>query len=273
MDFENKVALVTGAGSGIGRALAQALAVAGASVILADRSDSALSEVAQAIKYGGGIALAIQADISRHEDVNHLVQTAAKQNGHVDILINNAGITGPIQPVIDTDPDQWWQTIEVNLRGSFLVTRLVLPAMIARSSGRIINISSGAAYGIFPNLSSYATSKAALTHFTRCLAVEVERYNISVIAFNPGFVQTPMLQAAATSSEVDPLSREAFRQVIESGSARSIADVIPKLMYLAAGHADTLSGRFLDVNDDFNHIAEAHDEIAATDLYTLQRKT
>jgi NAD(P)-dependent dehydrogenase (short-subunit alcohol dehydrogenase family) len=271
--FKNKVALVTGGGRGIGCAFAQALASAGASVVLAARSESEISEVAKAIRTRGGNALAVQADISKSEDVKNLVQAAISHNGHVDILINNAGITGPIQPVIDTDPEQWWHTIEVNVRGTFLVTRLVLPTMVARSTGRIINISSGAAYGVFPNLSSYATSKAALAHFTRCLAAELEPHHISVIAFNPGFVQTSMLENAATSADVDPLSRETFRHVLESGHARSVTDVIPKLMYLAAGHADTLSGRFLDIDDDFGHIAATHEDIAGSDLYTLQRKT
>lgn len=271
--LESKVVLVTGSGRGIGRAFAQALGAAGANVILTGRTGTEISEAAAEIRSSGGNASTIQADISQYDDVKFLAEAALATYGHVDILINNAGTTGPIQPIADTDPEQWWHTLEVNVRGSFLVARLLLPTMIDRMTGRIINITSGAAHSIFPNLSSYAVSKAAVVHFTRYLAAEVAPHNISVLAFNPGFVQTSMLENAATSPDVAPISRETFRRVLISGHARSVSDIVPKLMYLAEGHADSLSGCFLDFDDDLMKLVARHDDVTANELYTLQRKT
>jgi NAD(P)-dependent dehydrogenase (short-subunit alcohol dehydrogenase family) len=245
----------------------------GASVIVTGRTEAELSEVVAKIKSSGGNAFAVQADISMVEDVEYLVKTAIKTKGRVDVLVNNAGTIGPIQPLAATDPREWWDTQEVNLRGSFLITRLLLPAMIDSRGGRIINIASGAAHNVFPNLSAYAVSKAAIVHFTRCLAIEMQTYNISVIAFNPGFVVTSMLEHGATSSEVDPNSRETFRQVMETGRARSVTDIVPKLVYLVQGYADVLSGCFLDVEDDLESLAANHEDVNTNDLYTLQRKT
>lgn len=209
------------------------------------------------------------ADVSDQRSLQRGVASVEQEVGAVDLLINNAGVVGPIQPTWEVESDQWRHTFEVNLFGAFACIQAVLPGMVTRKRGRIINISSGAAYNIFPYLTAYATSKAALTHLTKCLAAETKEYGISVFAYNPGFIRTGMLEWAAASAEVHDLSRGIFNKVLEEGQARPVEQVIPMFMFLASGKADVFSGRYFTSLDNPDELAQRTEEILRDNLFTL----
>ena len=152
--LEGQVALVTGAGRGIGRAIALALNDAGAAVAVCARSEDEVASVAGEIEGRGGRALAVRCDVTDRREVEGMVAAVEGALGLVDLLVNNAGRFGPVGPLAATDPDQWWQALEVNLRGPLYCTRAVLPGMLARGHGRIVNISSGVGLTAIPMLSA-----------------------------------------------------------------------------------------------------------------------
>ena len=175
INLAGQVAIVTGGGRGIGKAIAMALARADASVAVVARSGDQLAETAKEITEAGGRAISVTADVSDPGAVERMVVEVEKSLGSVDLLVNNAGLPGPIGPTWETDPDDWWRCLEVNLRGPMLCSRAVLPGMIAREGGRIVNVASGAGTFAIPYLGAYVTSKTALIRFTEILALEAER--------------------------------------------------------------------------------------------------
>jgi 3-oxoacyl-[acyl-carrier protein] reductase len=168
--LDGQVALVTGAGRGIGRAMALALSQAGAAVAVCARSEDEVTAVAREIAARKGRGLAVRCDVLHRREVEDMVAQVEAALGPVDLLVNNAGRFGPIGPLAATDPDQWWQTLAVNLRGPLYCTRAVLPGMLSRGHGRIVNVSSGAGFAAIPMLSAYAVSKAALYRLSETLA-------------------------------------------------------------------------------------------------------
>lgn len=191
--LEGRVALVTGGGRGIGRGAALALAGLGASVAVLARSADEVDAVANAISARGGRALALTADVASASEIATSISAIERALGPVDILINNAAILGPITSTATSDPAAWAQTITINVIGAYGCLRAVLPGMLARGWGRIVNISSGVATGSgLLNASAYSTSKAALDMLTRAVAVEVADSGVTVNALYPGVVDTAM---------------------------------------------------------------------------------
>ncbi|HWO40973.1 MAG TPA: SDR family oxidoreductase [Candidatus Eisenbacteria bacterium] len=190
--LQAKVAIVTGAGRGIGRAVALGLASAGCRVALASRSADQLAAVADEIGKNGGEALPITADLTRDEEIEALVGRVLDHWRRIDILVNNAG-WGRRAPVAKANVADWDQTLGVNLRAPMLLTRLVLPTMIARESGAIVNIGSIAGKSGEANASAYAASKFGLIGFTQSLFEEVREYGIKASVILPGFVDTPLI--------------------------------------------------------------------------------
>ena len=195
----DKIAIITGAGRGIGRATARLFAREGARVVLFSRTASQLTEVASEISGEGGHALTAVGDVSREEDVAALFQQVSQTYGRVDILVNCAGIVA-VRPFVEMDVATWDAVIGVNLRGTFLCCLMAFQMMAAQQQGVIINLSSlSGVKGVekFPGLSAYNVSKAGVAGLTEILAVEGQPYNIRVCTVSPGAVETEMLQQAA----------------------------------------------------------------------------
>lgn len=193
MRLKDKVAIVTGGGHGIGRAITAAFVSEGASVVAAGRDFSRVQKTAQELASGHGRVLPVKADVSVEGDVRMLISACIAEFGQVDVLVNNSGITGPIVPVIDMDLNAWNETLGVNVTGAMLCAREALRHMVPRENGVIINITSEGGRGGdgrsgFPNRSAYCCSKIAMIGLTETMAVEVGPYNIRVNAISPAGV-------------------------------------------------------------------------------------
>jgi NAD(P)-dependent dehydrogenase (short-subunit alcohol dehydrogenase family) len=244
-----QVALVTGGGRGIGRAIAVGLAGAGAHVAIVARTRDQLDATVALIEQVGGCARAIPADVSDPAAVAHTLLDVEQSLGPVDLLVNNAGVAGPIGPFAGVDPEEWWRCQEVNLRGPLLYTRAVLPGMIARGRGRVVNVASGAGTQAIPNLSAYVVSKAALIRLTEIVAAEVATSGIVLFAIEPGTVRTAMAESVL-QSEAGRSYLPWFPTIFAEGR-----DVPPErsahlVLLLASGRADHLSGRFFMNEED-----------------------
>ncbi len=188
--LKDKVSIITGASRGIGRATAVAFAQASAKVVLASRTQHDLETVANLIRAEGGEALVVPTDVTQAEAVETLVNRTLQAYGQIDILVNNAG-TGVFEPIVDSDPEVWTQVIASNLKSTYLCSKYVLPSMLERQSGQIINVLSIAAKVAFKASSAYCAAKAGALAFTKVLADEVRDQKIRVTAISPGSVDTP----------------------------------------------------------------------------------
>jgi NAD(P)-dependent dehydrogenase (short-subunit alcohol dehydrogenase family) len=269
IDLSGQVALVTGGGRGIGRAIAAALARAGASVAVLARSAAQLDEVVSDITRTGGRAFACPADVTDRTAVESAVAAVGQTLGPIDLLVNNAGIGEPVGPLAEADPDEWWRCLAVNLRGPLLCSRAVLPGMLARGSGRIVNVASGAGTRAIPNLSAYVTSKAALIRLTENIAAEVRGAGVRVFAVQPGTVRTAMTEALLHSEGARRLLPW-FPTIFEQGQDVSPEQAGRLVMLLASGEADAFSGRFLAAEWDVEALVRRGEELAGTDALTLR---
>jgi len=192
MNLEGKIALVTGAGRGIGRAIARSLAHAGCRVLMSSRTGAQLEAVESEIRHAGGIAKSILADLTDDASIESLVSASLRTFGAPDILINNAG-WGRRGPVLKTKIEDWDQTFRLNLRAPMILAQRFLPAMIEKGDGAVINIGSLSGKSGEANGAAYSASKFGLIGFTQSLYEEVREYGIKVSVILPGFVDTPMI--------------------------------------------------------------------------------
>jgi NAD(P)-dependent dehydrogenase (short-subunit alcohol dehydrogenase family) len=190
----DKVVIVTGANSGIGREIALTFAQEGAKVVLAARREAKLEEVAREVRNLGGESLVVPTDVSQEDQVVAMVGEALAEFGRVDVLVNNAGM-GHWGPVVEFKTEEWDEVFAVNVRGTFLCCREVLPGMVEQKGGRIINISSDAGVIPFAEDSAYCAAKAAVIAFSRCLALEMLPHDVGVYVICPGYVDTPWYDA------------------------------------------------------------------------------
>ena len=242
MDLTDKVAIVTGSGRGIGKAIALRLAKAGATVVTNSISDPTSAEaVAAEIKAMNRNSLAVRGDVSMSEDVTKMVETAVSAFGKVDIMVNNAGITRDHLLMRLTD-DDWDRVIAVNLRSVFLCTRAVLKYMTRQRWGRIINMASVVGIAGNAGQANYAASKAGIIGFTKTVAKEVASRGITVNAIAPGFIDTQMTQ------HLDEAWKQEILKRIPLGSLGTPQDVAEAAAFLASEEARYITGHVLNVD-------------------------
>jgi 3-oxoacyl-[acyl-carrier protein] reductase len=223
--LDGKVAIVTGAGRGIGKAIAHAYAQAGAAVCCAARTVAEIHATVEAIVAAGGQGLAVPTDVTQLAAVQQMVQTTVETFGGLDILVINAGVSGEKQPVADSHPEVWRTTFEINLFGAYYCAQAAIPALKQRGAGKIITVGSGLGHRGMAGGSAYACSKAGLWMLTRVLAQELWPYNISVNELIPGPV--------VTSMEGAPAAQRQGVFAIEGEWAKTPAEVVPLALFLA----------------------------------------
>jgi 3-oxoacyl-[acyl-carrier protein] reductase len=247
-DLQGQVALVTGGGRGIGRNVALELAAAGARVAVAARTRDEIEETAQEIN-----GLAIECDVSDRVSVEHMVRLAESELGPIDLLVANAGISIDEDAAWELDPTDWWRVFEVNMLGVYLSCRAVIPGMLERGRGRIVNVASGAAYLPGSKSTAYSASKAAVHRFSETLANQLEPHGIPVFSISPGLVRTRMTDSGDDLPWTPP-------------------ELAPRLVRaLASGRLDRLAGRYLHAeHDDVDDLAARADEIVENDLNAIR---
>jgi NAD(P)-dependent dehydrogenase (short-subunit alcohol dehydrogenase family) len=235
--LDNKIALITGGGRGLGRAIALAFADAGAHVAVASRTREQLDEVAEAIRAKGRRALAVEADVSDSASVAQMVVATRREFGRVDILVNSAGV-GWAEKLADTSDETWEWIIKTNLYGVFYCCRDVMRVMIEQKSGNIINLASVAGVKGPPGLGAYAASKGGVIAMTKVLALENARYNVRVNAIAPGYFRTDLNAAALDDPELGPkiVKRIPMRR---AGKPEEIGGLA---VYLASDDASFVTG-------------------------------
>ena len=246
--LETQVAIVTGGGRGFGRAIAETLAALGASVVIASRNAPELDDVANRIKKHGGKVLAQTADVADERQVQELVLAAERWVGPATILVNNAGVLDPVGPLAETSGASWLRNIAINVGGTYLVTRAVLPGMLDRDYGRVVNISSGAADRASAGWSAYCAAKAAVDQLTRVLALEMEGSGVTVCSFHPGFMDTAM-QERIRRATPDQFPRvEEYREAHREGRTKDPRDPARIVAYLCLPETQR-NGAVLEVDD------------------------
>jgi NAD(P)-dependent dehydrogenase (short-subunit alcohol dehydrogenase family) len=252
-DLTGRVALVTGGGRGIGLNVARELANAGARVAVTGRTAAQVESAAREI---GGIP--VVGDVAVEKDADRMVAATERAFGPIDLLVANAGVGGDDEPTAQSEPHRWWHVFEVNVLGTYLCCRAVLPSMLARGEGRIVVVGSGASY--LPVSGDgmgggYGASKAAVGRFAECLAAEVGPRGVSVFLISPGLVRTDM-----TSPRM------------EDDAPWTPPELAPRLIrVLASGRADRLAGRYLhSEHDDVEALIERSDEVLRDDLNAIR---
>lgn len=261
MAATRQAAVVTGGGRGIGRAIAVALAEAGYAIAVLARSSGDLEETRRVLEQAGAATVTIQADVRDLAAVQDAVERTEAELGPVSFLVNNAGTGRAIGPMWEVDPGDWWTDVETSLRGTFNGCRAVIPRMLARTAGRIVNISSYAAVRPAPYQTGYAAAKAALLSLTESLAASLAPHGIAVFAVTPGYVETEMTRHMRESGWVAELGTRRVLRAEEG--ARLVAAI-------ASGRLDALSGRFLHALDDVDVLLGRLDEIERDDLYVAR---
>jgi NAD(P)-dependent dehydrogenase (short-subunit alcohol dehydrogenase family) len=261
-----RTALITGGGRGLGRAFALGLAATGMAVAVVARTEDELAETVRQVEAAGGCAEAFRADVSVPHDVAETVKAVERRFGRIDLLVNNAGVAGPIGPTWQTDAETWWSCLEVNLHGAFLCCQAVLPGMLARGHGRIINVASAAGEVAVPYMSAYNASKTAVIRFTETLAAELRERGIPVFAITPGPVRTAMTEELIATAEESVGCRGASGS---SKTGRTSASNRRRRSW-CSGARDHLSGKLLSATGRPADLARLIKRFQRDDLYTLQ---
>jgi NAD(P)-dependent dehydrogenase (short-subunit alcohol dehydrogenase family) len=260
--LEGQVALVTGAGRGFGRAIAERLAGEGAAVALLSRSLSELDEVEQAIRAAGGIAIGVRCDVTDPASIAHAVAKVDEVLGPVDLLVNNAGVPGPFGPIWQVDPDEWWRAQAIHIRAPMLFMQAVLPAMVARDAGRVVCVSAKAARIVAPYMSAYCTGKIAQNRIVAEAAAELADSKVAVFAIDPGFVFTELaretLEDAAAQRFLGGMMGRLREKQADPSAHDDLERCAQRVLDLASGRYDALSGGYFELSDDLDaKLAEA----------------
>jgi NAD(P)-dependent dehydrogenase (short-subunit alcohol dehydrogenase family) len=274
--LENRYAIITGASLGLGFEIAKKYLEAGASLMICARNAMQLDEAAMELKKlagSGQSVLALPADVSQPRDVTALVEQALGQFGRVDIVVNNAGIAGPCGAIETVDWQEWIRAVEINLLGSVLLSRAILPHFKQAARGKIIQLSGGGATNPLPGLSAYAASKAAVIRFMETLAEETRPYHIDVNAVAPGALNTRMLDEflAAGPEAMGPAFHErSLRQKKDGGVA--LCKGADLAVFLGSSLSDGITGKLISaVWDPWETLPNHLGDLNGTDVYALRR--
>ena len=271
-----RAALITGASRGLGLAIARRFVEAGADVFLCGRDADQLEEARRSLTArapGRHRVLAAPADVSREADVAGVTEAALAAFPSLHVLVNNAGVYGPMGSIERIDWDTWTRAIEINLFGSVLMARALVPRFKARNSGKIIQLSGAGATKPLPNISAYAASKAAVVRFAETLAEELRPHHVDVNAVAPGALNTRMLDEVIASGP-DAVGRAFYERSLEQRSQGGIplergADLC---VFLASAASDGITGKLLSTLwDPWESLADHHADLARTDVYTIRR--
>ena len=276
MNLKGRGIVITGASQGLGKAIARTCVRGGAHVFLcarnADLLESTVAELT-AFASGGQLILAHTADVSRPEDVTSLIETAGNRLPSLNGLVNNAGIYGPIGPSEEVDWDEWRQAIEINLMGTVLLCRAVLPIFRRNQGGKIVNLSGGGATAPLPRFSAYAASKAAVVRFTETLAEETRGTGIDVNSIAPGPLNTRLLDevlAAGPEQAGEAFYLRSIKQRDEGGA--SLEKAAELCAFLLSSQSDGITGKLISaVWDPWDKLPRLLAQADAGDIYTLRR--
>ncbi|MEO0564179.1 MAG: SDR family oxidoreductase [Chloroflexota bacterium] len=277
MDLNGKNAVITGATRGFGLEIAKAYLDAGARVKICGRNPERLAEADEALKFHAGDAsrvLSASCDVAVKDDVDNFIASAIEVMGRVDILVTNAGVYGPMGGIEDVDWDAWTHAIEVNLYGTIMPVRAIVPHMKANGYGRIVNLSGGGATSPLPNISAYAASKAAVVRMTETLAGELADHNITVNAVAPGALNTPLQDEllAAGPDVVGAKLYEKIRSVREEDKGAPMEKGTALCVWLGSDASEGVTGRLISaVWDDWRDLPNHLDDLQGSDIYTLRR--
>ena len=272
MSSKRKKIIVTGGSRGIGLAVAKAFFAEGYSVLIVSRSTKELVDAQKEMK-GKGQCSIVAADVSSMADRSKIrAHIMRKWRGSVDVLVNAAGIYGPIGYLEENSADKWEETIQVNLFGTVGMCALVLPFMKKQKRGRIINFSGGGE-GPFPRFTAYSASKGAIVRFTESLAEEVKNFGTTINAITPGGVNTKFLEevlVAGPEKAGKDFYRRSLQRKREGGVSPDIAAGL--VLYLARNDAEFISGKVISANrDDWKNFKKHAKEMASSDVYTFRR--
>ena len=275
MDSNGKIAIVTGAGRGIGRAIALELARRGAKVVCAARSIDQLLETEQLILKEGGTVACVAADVTIEADVENLAAQAIAKFGRIDILVNNAGSFRAVGACWEVDPETWWGDFAVNVRGAFLCCHAVIPRMIEQGEGIVINMAGGGVDRPFVGASGYGSSKTGLMRFTDTLAFELQQAGhpgIQVYAYDPGFVRSAMTEHVPETSGGQKWipDMQKWLDLGKDHPAQEAADGIVKLIGISK---PALSGRIFVWHQNYAEIERRAEDIQARDSFQIRYLT
>ena len=271
--LKDRVAIITGAGRGIGQAIAVAFAREGARLFLAARTTTELKAVVTSCEALGATATGVPTDVANQEEVKRLVFTASETTGHVDVLVNSAGIYGPIGPTAEIDTAAWIRGVEVNLFGPLFLCCELLPYLIKRQQGKIILLGGGGATAPLPNFSSYAASKAGLARLADTLAEELQPFNIQVNVIAPGLVNTRLQDEVVAAGLRAGALLTKIKHARETGAGAVPPDIAAGLaVFLASSASGKLTGKLIAAPyDPWKEWGEKAESLNASPLYTIRR--
>jgi 3-oxoacyl-[acyl-carrier protein] reductase len=268
--LDGRAAIVTGGSQGLGLAIAAAFLDAGARVCICGR-DGAVVE--RALVELGRDAVGEAADVSVKADVDSVVAKALDAFGHIDVLVNNAGVYGPMGPIEDADWGQWEAAVRINLLGSVLACRAVIPHMRANGYGKIVQLSGGGATAPLPRLSAYAASKAAVVRFAETLADELRDDGIDVNSIAPGALNTRLLDEVLDAG-AEQVGTEFYERMVQQKEAGGtpLERGAQLAVFLASAASDGITGKLISaVWDPWENLGEHVSDLSASDVYTLRR--
>jgi 3-oxoacyl-[acyl-carrier protein] reductase len=248
MRFQDKIAIVTGAASGFGEAIAKCFAAEGAKVVVADIDEAGGKEVTAAICESGGAAIFVRADVSQADEVKAMIAAAVEQFGGLDILVNNAGFSHRMMPMCDLPEEDYERVFAVNTKGVYLGAKYGVPALRERGGGVIVNTASIGAVTPRPGFTAYNATKGAVVTMTRGLATEVAPHRIRVNAVNPLVSETRFLKGALGVDAVPDPIRKGLTEGVPLGRLADPIDVAKAVLFLASDDAEFLTGVCLDVD-------------------------